>query len=179
MKWFLRIAAGLGGLVAVAVLVLLGLGQREGANRLHGSINIAKPPSAVWPFLFQEEKLKQWISWLVEAKPSEEPTVGRHGKWVMRDENNGGQLMTIDSVVTAVEPGRRPDVDISVAGMFTGQGSYILAALPGGGTRLETNQQYRFSNWFAQLMMPIVARAAESKAAGDLKRLKEAAEKQP
>ncbi len=47
MKWFLRIATLLGGLVAVAVAVLLALGQREDANRLRASVDIAKPPSGV------------------------------------------------------------------------------------------------------------------------------------
>ena len=179
MKWFLRIATLLGGLVAVAVVVLLALGQREDANRLRASIDIAKPPSAVWPYLFQEDKLKQWVTWLVEAKPSEEPSVGRHGKWVMRDENNGGQLMTIDSVVTTAEPAKRLEVDLSVPGMFSGKGRYTLTELPNGGTRLETNQQYDIDNWFARLMMPVISRAAGKKAASDLARLKQAAEKQP
>jgi hypothetical protein len=38
--------------------MLLALSQREGANRLRGSIDIVKPLSAVWPYLFQGDKLK-------------------------------------------------------------------------------------------------------------------------
>lgn len=116
----------------------------------------------------------------MEVKPSAEPSIGRgHGKWVMRDENNGGQLMTIDSVVTAAETAKRLDVDLSVTGPFSGKGSYTLTELPNGGTRLETNQRYSFDNWFAQLMMPVIAGAAGKKAASDLALLKQAVEKQP
>ena len=41
MKWFLRIAAGLGGLVAVAVLVLLGLGTRIASILLVNTMVVA------------------------------------------------------------------------------------------------------------------------------------------
>ncbi len=63
--------------------------------------------------------------------------------------------------------------------MFSGKGRYTLTELPNGGTRLETNQQYNIDSWFAGLMMPVISRAAGKRAASDLARLKQAAEKQP
>ncbi|MBM3795156.1 MAG: SRPBCC family protein [Acidobacteria bacterium] len=122
MIWLTLIAAALGGVVALAAVTLLVLGQFDSWRRLEASIEIARPPAQIWPFIYEEAKLKQWVTWLVEAKPSAEPTLGARGRWLMRDENNGGELMRIDSVVTAMEPARRLEVDLDVTGSFTGHG---------------------------------------------------------
>lgn len=175
MIWLTRIAAVLGGLIALSVLTLLVLGQFESWRRLEASIEIARPPVQVWPFLYEEAKLKQWVTWLVEAKPSAEPTPGARGRWTMRDENNGGALMNIDSVVTAVEPARRLAVDLDVTGTFTGQGEYELQPVANG-TRVITRQRYTFNHWFPRLMMPLVTVAAGRKLRSDLALMKKAVE---
>ncbi|MCC6536941.1 MAG: SRPBCC family protein [Bryobacterales bacterium] len=175
MIWLTRIAAVLGGIIALAAATLLVLGQFESWRSLEASIEIARPPAQVWPFLYEEAKLKQWVTWLVEAKPSVEPTPGARGRWVMRDENNGGALMNIDSVVTAVEPARRLEVDLDVAGEFTGHGEYELIPA-GSGTRVITRQRYQFNHWFPKLMMPLVTVAAGRKLHSDLALMKKAVE---
>lgn len=179
MKWLIRIAAAFAVLLVAAVAVLALMGQREGANRLEAAITIARPPQAVWPFLYEEEKLKQWVSWLEEAKPSAEPAVGKRGTWVMRDQNSGGQLIKIESLVTAAEPARLLAVSLTGPG-FTGEGVYrfIAAGADGQSTRLETRQTYRFDQWFVRLLAPVVLPAAAEKTSRDLERLKVAVEKQ-
>ena len=180
MKWLIRIAALFAALLLVTVAALAVLAQREGANRLEASITIARPPAAVWPYLYQEDKLKEWVSWLEEAKPSSEPAVGLRGMWVMRDANNGGNLTRIESQVKAAERGRLLSVALSAEG-FTGEGIFTLtpAGSDGQSTRLETRQTYEFNQWFVRLLTPVVLPAASAKTGRDLQRLKEAVEKQP
>jgi hypothetical protein len=64
----------------------------------------------------------------------------------MRDENNGGQIMEIHSIVVEDAPPRR--------------------------VRLDINAAYRFNMWFAKLMEPIIMPSAEKKMLRDLATLK-------
>jgi hypothetical protein len=52
----------------------------------------------------------------------------------------------------------------------------VLTDLGNGQTRLESDARYRFDNWFARLMTPVVLVVAEKKMKGDLEHLKALAE---
>jgi len=65
-----------GCIIDSAVVTLLILGQRKDAGHMHGSIEIAASPQQLFPWLVEGDKLKQWVSWLVEVRVPD-PTV--HG----------------------------------------------------------------------------------------------------
>ena len=76
MKWLKWIGIVLAALLILPVVTLLILGQRKDAGHLHGSIEIAASPQQLFPWLVEGDKLKQWVSWLVEVRVPD-PTV--HG----------------------------------------------------------------------------------------------------
>jgi uncharacterized protein YndB with AHSA1/START domain len=180
MKWLLYILGGIAGLLVVCVLVLLALGMRSDVNRLQASAIIHRPPDQVWPYLYEGDKLKLWVTWLkdVQRDPGP-PQVGRTQVWTMEDMNNGGMLMKINSTINAVEPNRSLAVKLSVPGEFQGSAEYRLTRLGDGATKVESDSRYQFNNWIANLMMPLVIHEAHKKAVSDLDRLRAAVESAP
>ena len=179
MKWLIRIVGAFGGLLIIAVVILLALGARTDANRLQASVTIRRGPDAVWPYLYEPEKLKSWVTWLKKVESDREgpPAVGAHAVWVMEDMNNGGAIMRINSEVEAVEPNRRLAVKLSAAEGFDGTAVYSLTDLGGGATRLECDSRYTFHNAFAKLLSPLIFPSARKKMLGDMDRLRASLEK--
>lgn len=173
MKWVLRIAGGLIGVILLAMAVLYIVGHRDNAGRVHASAELNGSPEQVWPWLNEGDKLKQWVSWLVEVRGWESGAgVGAKRVWVMKDENNGGELMEIDGRCSEYAPPSRLTVQLSSGNIFDGQQAYRLTDLGNGHTRLDVESFYHFSPWFARLMEPLITAAAEKKMVGDVTRLK-------
>jgi uncharacterized protein YndB with AHSA1/START domain len=174
MKWLKWIGIVLAALLILPMVTLLILGQRKDAGHMHGSIEIAASPQQLFPWLVEGDKLKQWVSWLVEVRVPD-PTVhgvGASSVWVMKDENNGGARMQIVAKNREYAPPSRLVLQISVEGEFTGENVYELVDLGNGRTRLEMDSRYRISNWFGNLMEPVVTPAARKKMVADEARLK-------
>ena len=174
MKWIVRIAGGLVLVLAAGAVLLLIMGHRANAGRAHASTEISASPAQIWPYLNEGDKLKQWVSWLVEVRVPD-PTVhgvGASSVWVMKDENNGGALMQIVAKNREYAPPSHLVIQISVEGEFTGENVYELVDLGNGRTRLEMDSRYRISNWFANLLEPVVTPAARKKMVADEARLK-------
>jgi carbon monoxide dehydrogenase subunit G len=184
MKWVLRIAGGFAALLVIGAAVLLALGHRVDAGRVHVSTEINASAQQLWPWLNDQDKLKQWITWLVEIRPAEvrqdrsRTGVGTKQVWVMRDENNRGQLMEMEGTFTEYQPPLRESVRISSAGTFDGQQTYIVENLGAGRARLNIDGTYRYAQWFAALMEPLITPAAEKKLRQDVARLKALVEKE-
>jgi len=181
MKWVKRIAIVLAVLLIVPMAVLLVLGHRSNAGIAQASIEINASPDQVWTWLDDGDKLKQWISWMVDVKypdPQKAHGVGSKRIWTMKDENNGGTLMEIATTCTEYAPPLRMTVTASDSeGFFNGEESYRLVDLGGGRTRLEARSQAHYTQWFAGLMEPLITPQAEKKMVMDaahLKRLVEA-----
>src|SRR3954447_19455094 len=168
MKWIVRSLAALGAILIVCVAVLVVLGTLPGAGSFHSTKEIAKSPDRVWVYLTEADKVKKWVSWLVEVR---EPSPTEH-VWVMEDQNNGGKKMTIDAKIVESTPPKIRKVHTSVPETFSGDQSYELIDLGGNRTRLEIHGVYKFSNWFANLMQPLVMRSVEKKMQKDLAQLK-------
>jgi len=167
------------GLIVIALVTLLVMSSRPDADRMAGSIDIAKPPQTVWAYVEEPDKLKSWISWVVEVR---DETPGRRGVGsryvlVMEDRNNGNMRVNIASEVVAYEECKKETLRLSVPGMFSGEGTYALQDLGNGQTRLTQESTYHFDNWFARLMAPLVMSEARKKMVEDLQRLKSLAEK--
>jgi len=180
MKWVVRIIGGLAAIILLAVVVLFALGRRSEAGHIHAAIEIAASRDQVWQWVNDPDKLKQWISWLVEVRsdPAHPSGVGARRVLVMRDENNGGQLMEIEGTCREYSPPQRLTIDMSSAGAFDGNQTYLLTELANGRTHIEVDSHYHFGIWFARLMEPIITHFAEQKMQMDIARLKELAEKQ-
>ena len=174
MKWILIVVGGLVGLLVLCLIVLLAMGAGADSNRMVSSVVIHRKPEVVWPWLYKPDKVKQWVSWLVEIREEGEgePVVGGKAVWVMEDRNNNNERMEITGTVTAVEPYRRMAVHLTAPEGFSGDATYLLTALPDGSTRLDSDSRYVFDNAFAKLMTPLVMWQAKKKYVGDQEHLR-------
>ena len=178
MKWVLRIVGGLAAILLLVAGVLFAMTFRSDAGRIHASTEIAAPRDQVWQWVNDPDKLKQWISWLVEVRtdPSRPMGVGARRVLVMRDENNGGQLMEIEGTCREYNPPERMVMQLSAAGAFDGDGTYLLTDLGNGRTRLYVENRYTFGSGFARLMEPLIAHLAQKKMQMDVAHLKQLVE---
>jgi uncharacterized protein YndB with AHSA1/START domain len=179
MKWIKIISGTLAGIVVLAALGLWLAGFRAGANTIRESIEIAKAPDQVWPWLHEPEKLKAWVSWLLEIQPPDATSdaVGVRSTWIMEDRNNNNARMPIHNEVTASERPRRKVIRTTSPEGFDGEITYSLTDLGNGRTRLDMENRYVFAHWFARLLEPVITPAARRKSVEDLQRLKSLAEK--
>jgi hypothetical protein len=130
----------------------------------------------IFTWIDDGDKLKQWVSWLVEVKyPDPQKVHGLRASrvWVMKDENNGGMLMQIVGKCSEYAPPSRMTVQLSdTQAIFDGEQSYRLVDLGNGRTRMEVHSRFHYSQWFANLMEPLITPAAEKKMVADAARLK-------
>ena len=132
MKWVLRIVAILVALPLLGAVVLLAMGQRSGAGRMQTSVQIQASPERIWPWLEDAGRLKQWVSWLVDVRQANSaPGPGVERVWVMRDENNGGELIEIHSVWTAYAPPERAGSATARYSLFPWPGTSRWSFNPG------------------------------------------------
>ena len=170
-KWILIVLGTLFGLLVLGCAAIFAMGMSADANRLSNSIVIHQKPEAVWPWLYKPDKVKQWVTWLVdirdEAGPHDEPVVGGKAVWIMEDKNNNNARMEITGVVKAVELHRRLEVALSAPEGFKGTSTYALTPLPDGSTRLDSDSRYEFDNAFARFMTPLICWQAKKKMVDD------------
>jgi uncharacterized protein YndB with AHSA1/START domain len=174
MKWLLYALAAVGGLLVICVIVLLFLGGFRGESRLVASVDIARPPSAVFPWLSQPDKLKSWVGWMVDVRDltPNHTGVGTKQVWVMEDRNNNNQRMDIASEITRSDPDRLLEAKVSAAEGFTGEVRYELESVDAKNTKLTYRATYKFDHWLAKLLEPVISRSAQQKLEEDLQRLK-------
>ena len=175
-KWVIRIAIVFAVLLIVPAATLLVLGHRANAGLSRTSVEINASPGQVWTWLDDADKLKQWVSWIVDSKyvdPQQPHRVGSKRVWTMKDENNGGMLMEIDGTYSEYLPPSRMTLQIAdTQGLFRGDTSYHLVDLGGGRTRIEVRMRAHYTEWFANLMEPLITPQAEKKLAMDVGTLK-------
>lgn len=175
----LKLAAIVGGAIFVgAFVILFVLGRMPDADRFQTSTEINAPAAKVWAYLDDEQNMKQWVSWLVDVKRSGPHGPGSTLTITMKDENNGGQVMRFDTHCTEYVPGAlmNEHMDAPEYGI-DGTVAYRLTDLGNGKTRFETDSRFHFSQWFANLMTPLVMPAARSKMVGDIEHFKALVEK--
>lgn len=172
LKWIGIVVAAL---IVLPLLTLIVLHYRPGAGKMHASTEIAAAPRQVWDWVDDSQRLKQWVSWMVEVQEPQpvHRAVGSTLTWVMKDENNGGASMKLNGRITEYTPPSRLALAISepVYGI-NGLQAYTLTDLGNGRTRMDIDAHYDYGNWFASLMEPLVTPAATKKMNGDLARLK-------
>jgi uncharacterized protein YndB with AHSA1/START domain len=176
MKWLKWIGIVLAVLLIVPLVTLLVLGHRANAGRTSASAEINASPVELWTWIDDADKLKQWVSWLVDVQypdPQRPHGAGSTRILVMKDENSGGMLMRIAGKCSEYAPPSHMTVHLSDPdGMFDGEQAYQLTDLGNGRTRLEIHGRFHFSQWFANFMEPVITPQAEKKMVGDVARLK-------
>lgn len=179
MKWFIRIAISVFALLVFGVVALWAAGHRSGAGKIHGSVEVSASPEKLWTWLSDGEKMRQWVSWTVEVRNTSPrfDAVGAKRVMVMKDENNGGELVRVEATCLEYSAPRQMRVALSSQEMFDGQQVYRLTDLGNGKTRLEVEGTFHFGMWLAQLMEPFITPAAQKKMDMDLAQLKTLAEK--
>lgn len=179
MKWVLVVLGGLVGICVLAVLVLFAMGFRKGARENRASVEIARPREAVWAWITEPERQKQWVSWLVEVQDASPGVTGAGRKevWVM-DDPNMKQKISIAGEYAAWEPPSRLTMNIRMEGYFDGTQVFTLTET-GGRTRLEQFSSCRYLHPFYALLEPLVTPAAQKKMVADLGQLKARAEAEP
>lgn len=178
MKLLKYTAAAVAAILAVCVVVLLIVGQRADAGRVHAAVEIERAPDRVFEHLTEPDKLKSWVSWLVEVKTSGRG-VGAKDTWLMEDPNMGGERVVINAVFTQYDPPRAMQFNLSSPVGFTGTMAYKLISSGNNSTRVEMDGHYEYHHWLAKLMEPVVTPQAQKKAVDDLQRLKQVAERTP
>jgi uncharacterized protein YndB with AHSA1/START domain len=178
MKYLKYAVLTIAALILAAIATLLIMGQRESASAMRAEVEIQKPAAAIWPYLTEPAKVKQWVGWVVDIQSTTPGVTGVGAKalWTMEDRNNGNQRMQMNDEVIAYEPNRLVRVRVFATGTFTGESSYELTET-GGKTRLVNAARFTFEEWFAKLLSPVIMPSAQAKAQEDLERLKGIVEK--
>jgi uncharacterized protein YndB with AHSA1/START domain len=173
-KWTKVVLLALAAIIVLPLVALLIAGVLPGSDRMVTSIVFHQKPETIWPWLFQPDKVKAWVSWLVEVRDqgTGEPAVGQSSVWVVEDRNNGNARMEVTGTVEAVEPNRRIAIRLSAPSGFHGTNVYTLTPLPDGTTRLESDSHYVFDSAFARFMSPLIYWQAKKKMLSDLAQLR-------
>ncbi len=167
MKWVIRVVLGVVALLLLGAATLFALGFRTDAGVSRSTVEIAAAPDVVFRWFEDPQKLKAWVGWLIEADQ-----IGPdRQRWVMEDRNNGNAHMEIQSVVVVRDAPNRMKVH-ATSGEFAGDQDFFLTNLGGGHTRLDMTSSYKFDQWLARLMEPLVSHEVRVKMIEDLARLK-------
>jgi len=179
-KWTKIVLLTLTALIVLPVIGLAIAGMLPDADHMVASTVIRQKPENVWPWLYQKDKVMQWVSWLVEIREADgEPHVGKSGVWVMEDKNNNNARVEFTGTVTGIELHRRIDIDLVAPQAFKGHTTYTLTPLPDGSTRFDSDSRYVFENAFARFMAPLIYWQANKKMIADLQHLKTLVEVSP
>jgi uncharacterized protein YndB with AHSA1/START domain len=175
MKQWIKVALlTLAAIIVLPVVALRIAGALPDSDRMVTSTVIRQKPEVIWPWLYQSDKVKQWVSWLIEIREqgTGEPAAAGSAVWVLEDRNNGNMRMEVTGTVEAVEPNRRIAIRLSAPGGFRGSNVYTLTPLPNGSTRLDSDSRYVFDSAFARFMSSLIYWQAKKKMLGDLEQLR-------
>jgi uncharacterized protein YndB with AHSA1/START domain len=181
MKWAVRIAVAVLGLLAFSLAALWIASNRRDAGRMRASVEIERAPEEIWPWITEPEQLTQWVGWLAEVKPdttSPDEGIGHRETWVMDDPRSKGKLL-VPGTVTLWEPPDQVGVHVEVPGSFSGDVLYTLTDLGNGRTRVEQDGRYTYESRLVSLMEPLLTPDAMRKLFDDMKRLKQKVEAVP
>jgi uncharacterized protein YndB with AHSA1/START domain len=137
-------------------------------HRNEHTVEIARPPAAVFPYLTEPELLKRWVGGLTafEAVDGESAYVGAKSHQVMVIR---GKEWKLDGELTALEPDRFVQARMDGKGL-TVTTSYALEPIETG-TRLTATVESDVSLLVARLFGGFVNREAQRKLRADLAQL--------
>jgi uncharacterized protein YndB with AHSA1/START domain len=169
LDWAKRVVLYFAALVLLLAGALWIASLRPAAGRNKVVVDIDRPPTQVFPWLIEPEKLKQWIAGFKETRQLTPGPVGVGTK--SRDLVVLGSDTTVMNVeITALEPNKLLAARIDSDG-FTDDIRYQLTEL-NGKTRLEYTALTRYKIWLAKIMEPVITPAAQKKLVEDTAKLK-------
>ena len=130
------------------------------------SIDVSKPPSEVFPWLLEEDKVPQWTSDL-ERYDVDGP-LGKGTRVTQKLTLAGG--IVLDMEITEFNPPSGAATAFETNGV-TVTSAYIVDAV-GEGTRVTQTLDAKANGFAAKLVIPLVKDRLESKLKTDLDRLK-------
>jgi uncharacterized protein YndB with AHSA1/START domain len=134
------------------------------------TVEIARPPAEVFPWLLDEDKVPRWTGHLERYERLDDGPLGP-GSHVRQVLEVSGRTIDVKLEVTAYEPPSGAQTRFSTNGIEV-VSSYALEAA-GAGTRLTQSIEATPSGLSARMLVPIVRPRLEEKLTDDLERLRE------
>ena len=156
-----------------AIVVLYMLGGKT--YTFEASVSIAAPPSVVFGYLTDTEKIKKWVGGVVEIEPltTQGHEVGAQSRVIL--ENAGMRVEFVDEVLQTVPS--ETLLTLADNSMFQARNAYRLEATKFGtdgsqvGTRLSLKMEVK-QKGFYRFMSPFLKSKIGPKLQSDLDRLK-------
>lgn len=133
------------------------------------TVEIARPPAAVFPWLLEEDKVPQWTGHLQRYERLDDGQLGR-GSRVRQVLEVSGRMIDVELELTGYEPPTAAQTRFSTNGIDV-VSSYALEAA-GAGTRLTQTLEAKPSGFAARMLLPVVQPRLEEKLTQDLERLR-------
>ena len=183
MKWVVRIATGIIGLVVLVIAALLLWGMRPGHDHIVAEVQIDRPAPQVFRYLTDDDLVKKWIGGLAEIKVISTPADGSQvGKKFRIGEAYKDQRVDMDMTVTHYEKNRALSIFIESVGDphngFTETGDYTLAE-QNGKTLLRFEVKTKYLGFLPRLFEPFITPEATKKLNEDLLHMKQLVEAEP
>ena len=134
------------------------------------TVEIARPPAEVFPWLLEADKVPRWTSALESYEPvtAGPPAVGSRFRQAL---DVKGRSITVELEITRLDPPRAAESRFSEHG-FNVVTTYALAEVPAG-TRLTQTIDAGFGSFSARLLAPVVEPYLREKLERDLAALRE------
>jgi carbon monoxide dehydrogenase subunit G len=136
-------------------------------QRTHATVEIARPPEVVFPWLVEPELRLQWVDGL---ERSERTGDGRYREVF----NQAGIRTAVDVQVRRLEPPRV--VEIRVTSKHFDADAYTEARSTGAGTRVESTIDAAYKSLMLRAAAPVITRQTQSSLERSLATLKELVE---
>jgi hypothetical protein len=133
------------------------------------TVSIARPPEAVFPWLFEEDRVPQWTSRLEAYELLGDGAIGA-GSRIRQVLTVKGQSLDVVLEITAYDPPRAAESRFTLQGVHVVTG-YELAG-DGDGTALTQTLDGNASSFKARMLLPVVKPHLEGKLQDDLERLR-------
>ena len=134
------------------------------------TVEIPQPPTEVFPWLLEDDKVPQWTGHLTRYERLDGGALGA-GSRVRQVLEISGRTIDVEMEVTAYQPPSGAQTSFSTNGIQV-VSSYALEAA-GAGTRLTQTIEAKPSGLTARLLVPVVQPRLEEKLTQDLERLRE------
>ena len=132
------------------------------------SVELARSPAEVFPWLLEADKVPQWTSHLKTYEPHGSVGQGARIRQVLEV---SGRIIDVELEVTGYQPPTGAETRFSTNGIDVVSG-YALEA-SGAGSRLTQTIEAKPTSLGARLIVPVVQPRLEEKLTEDLERLRE------
>jgi carbon monoxide dehydrogenase subunit G len=137
--------------------------------RFSHTVEIPRPPTEVFPWLLEEDKVPRWTSHLDRYERVDGGELGG-GSRVRQVLDVSGRRIDVELEITRYDPPARAETRFSTNGIEV-VNAYTLEAA-GAGTRLTQSVDAKPSGLTARMLVPVVQPRLEQKLTEDLERLR-------